>query len=105
MARNAEELREILKDCDESLRNLIDPLVDEIAFMEERLEELRKLPFIKVNAKHPAIQQRTEAAKEYKSTIQQYNNCLRTVATALNRSETGSEHPFAAWLRERTKTD
>ena len=52
-------------------------LVDEIVFIEGRLEELRKLPFIAVNPKNPAQQKATPASKQYKELLQQYNNSLR----------------------------
>ena len=43
-----EELDNIFKDIDENKKSLINPLLDNIAFLEERMEELKKLPFIQI---------------------------------------------------------
>lgn len=99
--RNAEKLRGYLKDCDEGQRELVDKLIDELIFMENQIDDLKKLPFIKVNPKNPMVQQQTEAFKMYKALIQQYNNSVKTLAVAFNRAAGNEEHPFAQWLKER----
>ena len=40
------------------------PLVDEIIFLEGQLEELKKLPFLRVNPKNNSQQKPTAAAKQ-----------------------------------------
>ena len=52
-------------------------LVSKMLFLEKRLEELEKLPFIKVNPNNPAQQKATPAAKQYKELLQQYTNCIK----------------------------
>lgn len=99
--RNAEKLRELLGNCDEGQRELVDRLIDEIIFMENRLDEVKKLPFLKVHPKNPMIQHQTEAFRTYKALMQQYNNSIKTLAVVFNRAAGSEEHPFAAWLRER----
>lgn len=98
--RNANELREYLQNCDEGQRELVNKLIDELIFIENQLDELKKLPFIKVHPKNPLIQQQTEAFKMYKALIQQYNNSIKTLAVAFNRAAGSEEHPFTAWLKE-----
>lgn len=98
--RNAEQLREYLKNADEGQRELVDKLIDEVIFLEKRLDEVKELPFLKVHPKNPMIQQQTEAARLYKSLLQQYNNSIKTLAVVYNRAAGGEEHPFTAWLRE-----
>lgn len=98
--RNADELREYLQNCDKGQRELVDPLIDELIFMENQLEQLKKLPFIKVNPKNAMIQQQTEAFRMYKALIQQYNNSIKTLAVVFNKAAGNEEHPFAAWLKE-----
>jgi hypothetical protein len=46
------ELIEYCCDSDEDKIILV-PLIDEVIFLENRLEDLKKLPFIKVNPKNP----------------------------------------------------
>ena len=55
-------------------------LIDEIIFMEERLEYLKTLPFIKVHPKNKELQRRTEASKLYLSTMAQYTQDVKALA-------------------------
>ena len=61
----------------ENNRSKCKKLIDEVLFMEARLEELKKLPQLKVDEKNPIRQKATPAAKQYKEMLQQYNNTLR----------------------------
>lgn len=81
-------------------------LVDEIVFIEGRLKELRKLPFIAVNPKNPAQQKATPASKQYKELLQQYNNSLRLLYHLSGDlgGEQEEESPLRAWLRSREET-
>ena len=79
-------------------------LVEEIVFIEEQLKELKKLPFISVNPKNPAMQKATPASKQYKELLQQYNNSLRLLfRLSGDIGETEEESPLRKWLRERTE--
>lgn len=77
-------------------------LIEEIIFLEEQMQELRALPFIKVNAKNPMQQKATPAAKMYKETLQQYNNSLRLLFR-LTGDMDGSEEesPLRRWVKGR----
>ena len=44
-------------------------LIDDVIYMEERLEELKKLPFIRVNPKNKEQQKKTESSKLYLSVL------------------------------------
>jgi hypothetical protein len=80
-------------------------LIDEIVFIEEQLRELKKLPFISVHPKNPALQKATPAAKLYKEMMQQYNNSLRLLFRLSGdiNGDTEEESPLRKWLRERTE--
>ena len=71
------QLSSIMASVDQSTMQLIDPLLDEVVFMEERLLNLRQLPLISVHPKKPALQRYTPAAKQYKETMQSYMNAIR----------------------------
>lgn len=79
-------------------------LVEEILFLEDRMNELKTLPFIAVSPKNPAIQKATPAAKQYKEFLQQYNNCLRLLFRLSgdlggdNSNE--EESPLRKWIQE-----
>lgn len=74
-------------------------LVSKMLFLEKRLEELEKLPFIKVNPNNPAQQKATPAAKQYKELLQQYTNCIKILSRAGNVDDTEDESPLRKWVK------
>ena len=63
---------------EESLE-LVTSVIDDVVFLEERLTELKVLPFIEVNPKNPMKQRSTPASKLYKEFLQQYINCIKMI--------------------------
>jgi hypothetical protein len=76
-------------------------LVEEIAFIEKNLRELKKHPFIAVNPKNPAQQKSTPAAKLYKELLQQYNNSLKLLFRLTGDAEADEESPLRKWVKSR----
>ena len=79
-------------------------LIDEVIFLEERLKELKELPFLQISKKNPALQKTTPAARQYKEFLQQYNNSLRLLlrlAGDIGESEESS--PLREWIRARNE--
>ena len=96
----ADELKKLCAELDDAARTTTAQLVDEIVFLEERLRELRKFPFISVNPKNPAQQKPTPAAKQYKEFLQQYNNCIKILLSVIGK-ESGSEtSPLREYLNK-----
>lgn len=92
------------------LENIIRPehraaaaqIIDEILFIEERLEFLRRLPFLKIDAKNPTRQKATPASRQYKELLQQYNNSLKLLfRISGDDAEAEGESPLRAWLKSR----
>ena len=100
METRREKLDEIFKDLDKNKKELINPLLDNIAFLEDRMEELKKLPFIKVHPEDPTRQRATKAAKLYKECSQSYINAIRLLYSTINESET-EEDPVQKFLEAR----
>lgn len=75
--------------------------VDELLFLEGKLEELRKLPHIEINPRNPAQQRATVAAKEYIKYLQQYNTVVRILTRATDTGENDEESPLRAWAKSR----
>lgn len=105
MEREA-ELKELVSD--ESIE-LVSEVIDEIIFLENKLNELKKLPFIQVNPKNPAQQRNTPAAKMYKEFLQQYINCIKLVEGVIYKDkrlegEEVEESPLRKWFRENANT-
>lgn len=91
-----EELIKIIGD-----NQLLIPFVDEVIFLEERLAELKKLPFIKVNPNNTLQQKVTPAQKAYKELLQQYTNAIKVLSHAAGIDEADEESPLRKWLNER----
>lgn len=58
----------------------LEKLIYDIVFMEEQMENLKKLPFIKVHPENKELQKRTEASKLYLSTLAQYTQDIKTLS-------------------------
>lgn len=95
-----EELDVIFKDIDDNKKKLINPLLNEIAFLENRMAELKEHPFIQVHPKDPTKQRATTASKLYKECSQSYMNAIRMLYSMINEHEV-EEDAVEKWLEER----
>lgn len=95
-----EEFDEIFKDVDETERQLISPLIDEMIFLEEQMIALKELPFISVHPTNPALQKKTEAAKLYKECSQSYMNGIRILCGIIRKVETSAQDELLRRLEE-----
>lgn len=95
-----EELLKVFDQIDDS-KNIIAPLIDDVVFLEAQLQELRKLPFIRVHPQYPGIQKVTPAAKQYKELLQQYNNCIKILTGILRKDTPEEDSPLRAFIAAR----
>ena len=84
------ELENIFRNIDEGEKELLKPLMSEVVFLETRMNELRKLPFVRVHPKNPEIQKTTSAAKLYKECSQSYMNAIRILCNSLRKIDSNS---------------
>lgn len=87
---------------------LVDEVLDEIIFLEGKLEELKKLPFIQINSKNAMQQRNTPAAKLYKEFLQQYLGCIKLVESVIYRDKRlddneEQESPLRKWFNAHAK--
>lgn len=81
-------------------------LVEDIAFLEQRLQELRRLPFLRIDPNNPERQKPTPASRQYKELLQQYNNSLKLFCKMCgDLKEDEAESPLRAWLNGRNKRE
>lgn len=99
MSRKSELLK-VFEQVEDS-KEVIIPLIDDVVFLEEQLQELRKLPFLRVNPKDPSMQKATPAAKQYKELLQQYNNCIKILTGVLRKDVAEEDSPLRAFLQAR----
>lgn len=81
------------------------PLIDEVIFLEGQLEELKKLPFIKIHPKDPTKQKATPAQKQYKELLQQYVNIIRVLIRATGIDENDEESPLRKWVKQHVNSE
>nr|DAF26619.1 MAG TPA: hypothetical protein [Caudoviricetes sp.]DAH12969.1 MAG TPA: hypothetical protein [Caudoviricetes sp.] len=77
----------------------IEQAVDEFVFLENRLTELRKLPFIQFHPKNKKLQKATPASKQYKELLQQYTNLLKVLSKFISNDEQ-QESPLREWVEK-----
>lgn len=95
-----EQLKEIVSKVDADKAAVIEPLLTDVIFMEERLSALRALPQIRISKKDPSIQQITASGKQYKETMQAYLNAIKVIQTTLSRFTQEEADVFDLWLQE-----
>jgi len=96
---------ELVKLIGEDSLQLVDEVIDEVIFLEGKLEELKKLPFIQVNPKDTSKQRSTPAAKMYKEFLQQYINCIKMIEYVIYKDkrlegDDVEESPLRKWFKD-----
>ncbi len=94
------ELRAIFEKLDESKKNIILPLIDEVVFIENELTKLKKLPFLRVHPSNVARQEVTPAGKLYKEYMQSYLNALKVLQKTLYMEGLEGDSPLLKILNE-----
>ena len=92
---------ELLKLVNNSNSSTISPLVNKMLFLENQLENLEKLPMIKVHPDNPEIQKATPAAKLYKEFLQQYTNIVKVISHSVEDESDGEDSPRRKWVKSR----
>ena len=95
-----QDLEKICKSLDETAQKSTCELIDHIVFLEKQLSELKQLSFIEVNPKNPMQQRPTPAAKQYKELLQQYNNCIKILLSAAQKTEGEETSPLREYLKK-----
>ena len=79
------------------------PLIEDMVYLENQLDELRKLPMIVVHPTDPTKQKTTPAAKLYKEYLQQYTNIVKIIIRATGLDDTEEDSPLRKWLNGHNK--
>ena len=95
-----EELDKIFENVDASERQLVNKLLNEVVFLEEQMDELKKLPFVSVHPSNPSLQKTTPAAKLYKECTQSYFNAIRILLNTLRKVEAAEQNALLKRLEE-----
>lgn len=95
-----ESLKAIFEKVDADKAAVISPLLPQVVFMEQRLDELRKVPHIRIHPKNPARQEITAAGKQYKEFMQSYLNAVKVLQMTLSRYSVEEKDAFDEWLEQ-----
>ena len=82
-----------------------EPLVIEMVYLEDQLDELRELPKIKVHPTDKTKQKTTPAAKLYKEYLQQYTNIVKILMRATGADDTEEDSPLRRWMNEHISSE
>ena len=96
---------ELIKLVGEESLSLVEDVIDEVIFLEEKLQQLKQYPFIQVHPKDDTKQRVTPAAKQYKEFLQQYINCLKMIEYVIYKDkrlegEEVEESPVRKWFKD-----
>jgi hypothetical protein len=96
---------ELVSIIPEDSLELVSSVIDDVVFLEERLTELKKLPFIQVHPQDATKQRSTPAAKQYKEFLQQYINAVKMIEGVIYRDkrlegDEDEESPLRKWFNE-----
>ena len=94
---------ELIKIIPEDSLELVSSVIDDVVFLEGRLEELKRLPFIQVHPQDASKQRSTPAAKQYKEFLQQYINCIKMIEYVIYKDkrlegDQVEESPLRKWF-------
>ena len=100
-----ERREELMKLVNNSNASTVTPLIEKMLFLESQLENLEKLPMIKVHPQNPEMQKTTPAAKLYKEFLQQYTNIVKVVSHITDDENKEEDSPLRKWVRSRNAED
>lgn len=81
---------------------VVKKLIDETVFLEVRMCELEKLPFIRCHPDDPYKQKTTPAGRMYTQLSAQYNAVLRNLYSLSGKNDLSNEEsPVRQWFKSR----
>ena len=95
-----EQLKSYFNNVDEDKKQFALDTIDEYIFFLDRIAELKKLPFIRVDKKNPERQQLTPAAKLIREYSQAVDAKRKTLLMILYRVESSAADDLLAKLAE-----
>lgn len=94
------ELTNIFSEIDEKQRAVVLPLLQDVAYMEKEMRDLRDLPQIRIHPKDKTRQQVTAAGKRYREIMQTYVNAIKTLLSVLQRNGSDGDDELLQALKE-----
>lgn len=98
-----DELDKIFENVDEPVRKFISDQLDDFVFLSNKIDELKKLPFLIVSKNNPRKQKATPAFREYKELKSQYNDVFKFLIKIIAMTSSEDEDPVKMWIDEYMK--
>lgn len=99
-----EDLRKLLGELDANVLTIVEPMIEDLVFIEGQLKELKKQPFIRYHPKDPAIQKQTPAGRLYKDLLAQEKDIVRILCSLVHKGGSDeAESPLRAYLKRMGK--
>ena len=98
--KRAEELRKFFDIVEEDKRQFAYDAIDEYVFFLKRIEELKKLPYIRIHPRDPQKQELTPAAKLIREYSQAIDAKRKTLLMILYRVENSAADELLNMLKE-----
>lgn len=99
MKERTKKVNELLEGVSGDKLILLTPLIDDYLFLEERIKELKELPFIMVQKSNKAIQKPTAASKQFRELSNTYNMIVKQILNIIGTSEeTGTSGALDKWF-------
>ena len=99
-----ERLRSLFSSADEVNTNLVESLIQQVAFMKVELdvlqEQIRKYGTVQVSTK--GMQRQTESAKYYTKLINAYGTVIKTLNSILGKNIQEGDDAFDEFLKRAT---
>lgn len=99
MLEKYQELLKAFKESDPNNYVLVESIISEMVFVEERLKYLKTLPFIKVHKEKKELQKATPAAKQYKELMQNYLYMNKMLVALINKINFEEDDAFSKFLK------
>ena len=87
----ADDLHKIFEGIDDGKKTIVIKLIDEAAFLEEQMQDLKKYPHIKFHPTNPNLQKVTAAGKQYREYLQTYTNIIDKLCRIYGKEEAGDD--------------
>ena len=98
-----EEILKYIRENRPNEVNFLSPMIDDLVFLEDRLKELRKNPFIEIHPVDKTKQRPTPSAKLYRELLQQYNNCVKIIIMKASGEDSEEDSPLREFMRKRNE--
>lgn len=88
-SQRRDEMVAMISSLDDSRRVIGERIIDEMLFMEEKMDECRECPFLQRNEKGEV--KSTQAATLYRNLVAQYNNAISSLIRLTGHGDEGKD--------------